>query len=82
MRVLNFQEYPLSELYWKVITIQKWIWWIVIMLYRDVERFTKPLQRFDLFDQPFDKSTDLQKCYNDFVNRWTLYEALHNDTLC
>jgi hypothetical protein len=30
-----------------------------------VERFTEPLQRFNLFDQPFDKYTDIQKYYNN-----------------
>jgi hypothetical protein len=66
MKVLNFQEYHLSELYWNVITIQKWIGWIVITFYRDVERFTEPLQRFDLFDQP----SVLQKRYKDSVNHY------------
>jgi hypothetical protein len=78
---LSFQEYPLSELYRNVITIQKWIGWIIITIYINVECFTEPLQRFDLFDQPSDKSTNLQKRYNDSLNHWTLYEALHNDTL-
>jgi hypothetical protein len=73
MKVLNFQEYPLSELYWNIITIQKWIGWIVITFYKDVEWFTEPLQRFDLFDQPYDKSTDLQKYYNDSVNRYMFH---------
>jgi hypothetical protein len=49
----------------------------VITLYRNVERFTEPLQRFDLFDQPSDKFTDLQKRYNDSVNRYTFYELLN-----
>jgi hypothetical protein len=43
------------------------------MFYRDVERFTEPLQRFDWFDQPSDKYIDLQKCYNDSVNRYTFH---------
>jgi hypothetical protein len=79
---LSFQEYSLSELYINVRNKPKWIGWIVITINSNVERFSEPLQHFDLFHQPSDKSTDLQKCYNDSLNRWTLYEALHNDTLC
>jgi hypothetical protein len=47
------------------------------MLYRNVERFTEPLQCFDLFDQSSDKSIGLQKCYNDSVNRYTFHESLN-----
>jgi hypothetical protein len=46
-------------------------------VYRNVERFTEPLQHFNLFDQPSDKSTDLQKRYNDSVNRYTFHESLN-----
>jgi hypothetical protein len=67
----------LSELYRNIITIQKWIGWIVITIYKNVERFTETLQHFDLFDQPSDKSTDLQKRYNDLVNRYTFHESLN-----
>jgi hypothetical protein len=47
------------------------------MIYIDVERFTEPLEHFDLFDQPSNKSTDLQKYYNDSVNRYTFHESLN-----
>jgi hypothetical protein len=46
------------------------------MIYRNVEWFTESLQ-FDLFDQSSDKSTDLQKYYNDSLNHYTFHESLN-----
>jgi hypothetical protein len=37
----------------------------------------KILLTFWLFDQPSDKSTVIQKRYNDSMNRYTFYEALN-----